>query len=165
LPFLRLNQTEAQLNANPHLPADIDFCFEQICGQLRAIDNQVAPNNLIEQFITYFRQQWMVQQKETSNLFLIDDHKTNNDVEGWHTRMSLKINRKENLWKFINAIKTEQASKETEFIQIEHGADIVPQRRRQREKENRFAAMKVDYISGLTLPMLYLNNLSIFMPH
>jgi hypothetical protein len=79
--------------------------------------------------------------------------------------MSLNIHRKENLWRFIRGIKKEQQSKEIEFIQILNGNDIVPQRLRQRTKETRFANTKVNYISGLLTPMLYLNNLSLSMGH
>lgn len=165
LPFLNLNPTPAQLNANPPLPADIDFCFEEICQELRDLNLPEAPLNVVDQFINYFRQQWMVRYRIICNLFLIDDHRTNNDLEGWHLHMNQIMHRKENLWRFITAIKNEQQFKEVEFIQIEHGNDIRPQRRRQKDKETRFAAMKVEYISGLLLPMAYLNHLSISMGH
>lgn len=165
LPFLNPDQTDAQLNANPPLPSDLDFCFGEICTELRATNLPEAPINLIEQFIAYYNQMWMVRYRVTCNLYAVDDHRTNNDLEGWHIRMSLNIHKKENLWRFIRGIKKEQQSKEIEFIQILNGNDIAPQRLKQRNKENRFASMKVNYISGLLTPMLYLNNLSLSMGH
>jgi hypothetical protein len=165
LPFLNPNQTLVQQNVDPQAPADLDFCFGEVCTELRDLNLPEAPLKLVEEFITYYRQQWMERHRLTFNLFGVDDHRTNNDLEGWHIRMSHLIHRKENLWRFITAVKKEQQSKEVEFVQIEHGVDIMPQRARQREKEARFSNMKVSYIAGRLAPMAYLNNLSIFMGH
>ena len=118
------------------------------------------------------------------NVFHLDDHRTNNDLEGktqqsninihnwtikiisktiligWHHRMALELKAKSNLWAFIRGIKEEHIAKEVEMRQILQGNIIKPRRLQQKQKEEILLRLKTLYIAGDLTPMQYNNNLS-----
>lgn len=162
LAFLKPDRSEAQIEDNEE--CDLVSVFNEISQQFMNLEGQFPnfTNYQLTGFITYFTNTWM-SNRYRWNIFALDDHRTNNDLEGWHNHMNRNMKRKNNLWSFIESIKIEQAAKEVEVNQILNGQVIAHQRREQRVKEEILKNQKAMYIANIVSPLQYNTNLALRM--
>ena len=81
--------------------------------------------------------QWPAQvQFKQWNYFDFDGPRTNNHVEGWHTRLKKVVGKPHpNVFELIEVIKKEEATTRMKMSLYESGAKEPPSRRKGREKE------------------------------
>lgn len=144
--------------------APLDSVWNILRAELMALQSPLVPKEDLQLFITYFETTWMDNRLKW-NLFDSDDHRVNNDLEMWHVNMNQAINRKDNLWKFIKSLGTEQSVREEEVGKISRGVDQPPQRRAQRQKEELLTAAKTEYSMRRITPLEYVTRLSYKMGH
>lgn len=163
LPFLRSEPTPEQAAADPPIASDLNNAFLQLRDELLLLP--MIPLESKNQFLAYYSTMWLDRYRDFANVFDVLEHRTNNDLEGWHTRMSKLLNRRENLWQFIRVIKDEQAAKEVEVNQIEHGAVIRRQSAKSINRETRITNLRNSYVGNNETYMQYVNHLSQLMAY
>ena len=68
--------------------------------------------------------------RNVNNRVLDDLPRTNNDLEGWHSRFSTSLNEYHaHIWKFIEGLEKDSAFNHHTIAQVLAGAPIPPQRR------------------------------------
>ena len=81
----------------------------------------------IEEFIEYFERTWLNGQFQltTWNVFMEDEPRTNNNLEGWHKKVK-KIAGKShlNIFEMVELFKLEQASTEVALRQLMAGGAL-----------------------------------------
>jgi hypothetical protein len=119
-------------------------------------------------FMTYFTDNWMTTdaQIRSFNVYHLDDHRTNNDLEGWHLRFLTLLRNQYGFWAFIKSIQNEQRATEIVVAQSNAGQRIVRlPSRKIRAREAAMANMKELYLQGQMTRTVYLNNIVHYMPH
>ena len=126
----------------------------------------------VQEFITYHKETWLVGNYPLPlwNVFESGSVRTNNHVEGWHSRLKKVVGKAHpNIFEIVEVFKKESASTEVSLAQLSAGA--APPRRRRRvlrrdrmvaELQQRFTSNSIsleDYLSGCicthTLVALY----------
>ena len=72
-----------------------------------------------------FRGQAFVLHQRT---FVVNDNRTNNDIEGWHNKLNKVIGLNCTLWKFIKGLKVMHGYAEADFERILRGEAITKQK-------------------------------------
>ena len=72
------------------------------------------------------------------NYFDFQGPRTNNNVEGWHSRLKKVVGKPHpNLYEIIDVFKREEASTKVKLQILQAGAQQAPRRRKMRQKEQR----------------------------
>ena len=71
------------------------------------------------------------------NYFDFQGPRTNNNVEGWHSRLKKVGKPHPNLYEIIDVFKREEASTKVKLQILQAGAQQAPRRRKMRQKEQR----------------------------
>lgn len=101
-------------------------------------------------FLTYYEREWMDDEdrRREWNMFDEEDHRTNNDVEGWHSwlrnQSALGASRP-NLYKFLKFINGEQQKFELKYEKYKTNHPQPLRRKSQNEKEKRIKLAKDRY--------------------
>ena len=80
LAFLRPNRTEDQVD-NGVERSDLVTVFDGLVVELYDLQRETIPIATLVQFVTYFTNTWMLNLIRW-NVFHLDDHRTDNDLEG-----------------------------------------------------------------------------------
>ena len=80
LAFLRPDRTEDQVD-NGVERSDLVTVFDGLVVELYDLQRETIPIATLVQFVTYFTNTWMSNLIRW-NVFHLDDHRTNNDLEG-----------------------------------------------------------------------------------
>ena len=87
-------------------PEDVTLALNQIkidSADILSTCDELTP------FFEYFNHQWMDKINDW-NIFDLDDHVTNNNLEGWHNYVKSKLKSKLNtvlpFWKYVEALGT-----------------------------------------------------------
>ena len=81
---------------------------------------------------------WRCQQHKIWNYFDFQGPCTNNNVEGWHSRLKKVVGKPHpNLYEIIDVFKREEASTKVKLQILQAGAQQAPRRRKMRQKEQR----------------------------
>ena len=109
----------------------------------------------------------MLSSVKLTNMFPIEiwnhfnnNKRTNNDVEGYNSKLDKFLSTHPNIWKFINLMKAEESSSTLKYIHIEDGT--LQTRGRNKidvERDNKILALKCDYLSYKIDFMGYLEKL------
>ena len=107
----------------------------------------------LENFNEYFVETWLAVDAKIPvgiwNVYGEDQKRTNNNVEGWNSKFS-KLARKHhnNIFEFVDAIRTEQAA--TELKTAQHDAAVQPARKKKKYivVNQRLAQFKQEYSNG-----------------
>ena len=86
---------------------------------------QASADPRLAQLFTYFQNEWL--QPGFTSMWCMDgvDIRTNNNLEGWHNRFKNAIGKHHsNIWEFLLAIQTEQASTEVQIYQMGAGMNV-----------------------------------------
>ena len=78
--FLNPDRTQVQIENN-FPSSDLVFVYNQLVLDLYGLESADLPRAALAQFLTYFSRTWMTNQIRW-NVFHLDDHRTNNDLEG-----------------------------------------------------------------------------------
>lgn len=172
LVFANPQPTQQQIVAN--LLSDLDDCFARLSQSFQNLVNGASPSSptlqQVDGFLTYYANNYMVgARRMMCNMFAVLDgeHRTNNDLEGLHRKMNEDFRNKQNFWKFVKQIQTQQKEKMAEVQMIESGQNVgrkpAPW---QRSKEEALSRMKALYIAGhYPDVMTYITNISQRMGH
>lgn len=90
LSFLRPDRTEDQIE-NGVERSDCVTVFNSLVIQFYALQSETLPIATLTQFVTYFTNTWMSNTIRW-NVFHLDDHRTNNDLEGTFIQITSLIN-------------------------------------------------------------------------
>ena len=74
-------------------------------------------------------------------------HRTNNNVEGWHTHMRRHTANIEHIWKYVIALKKENFRNETLHRQMLAGATILYHERKYVIRDNRIKLLQRNLVS------------------
>lgn len=113
-------------------------------------DPQAQPINLTEgfdEFIQWFRNNYLTEQRIPFwNVSSWQDLRTNNDVEGFHHTLSLKMGPIERtFWPFVTKLREMQEVSDRLYRQMHQGAVMRHRSRNYQELENRIAEAKQHY--------------------
>jgi hypothetical protein len=127
-------------------------------------------------FVAYLRTTWIEDlclfRRDKWNLFHIDCHRTNNNMEGWHHGIQHKFGRskfKPKLIDFLTFLQREEADWCLNLVQVHMGAEIKETKKKYVKLQKRFVNMKAVYKSCALLldnidnDMNYVLNLSYVM--
>ena len=67
----------------------------------------LLPLAAVVEFYTYMEVYWVTHRRAHLTVFAIDDHRTNNDIEGWHRHLNDFMTAHPNIWSFINHMRVE----------------------------------------------------------
>ena len=118
------------------------FCPPQFVRPASLAEVPNIPN--IDKLVSYFDQTWMNRQFSYRqwNYFNYTGPRTNNHVEGWHSRLSKVVGKAHpNVYKLADVIKREEATSKLKLQQYESGAVLPARRRKVRERERRLTAL------------------------
>ena len=94
--------------------------------------------------MSYFDQTWMNGQFSYHqwNYFNYIGPRTNNHVEGWHSRLSKVVGKPHpNVYELVDVIKREEATSKLKLQQYESGVVLPARRRKVRERERRLTTL------------------------
>jgi hypothetical protein len=111
---------------------------------------------------TYLRNDNM---RNLVNCFQREDHRTNNDVEGFHSKiLRLFPTLNPDLWKFITTIQNIDHDNFLEEVQIDSGQGNSRRRRlRYRNMEARIENVKAEFINRSRSALAFVKNISYLM--
>ena len=119
--------------------AAIAFCPPSfVCPAWLAVKQEDPQIPQVDSLVEYFDSTWVngqVQFKQW-NYFDFDGPRTNNHVEGWHSRLTKVVGKPHpNVFELIEVIKKEEATTRMKMSLYESGAKEPPRRRKVRERE------------------------------
>ena len=77
------------------------------------------------------------------NYFSYDGPRTNNRLEGWHSRLKRIVKKPHpNIYEIVDVFKREQASVEVSIMQLETGGNPTPRKKKYTENEKRIKTLK-----------------------
>ena len=112
----------------------------------------------LDQLNQYFQTTWCDAPGNTRkfelefwNVSHLDDHQTNNDVEGFHNVLGKRLGRhKQNFWEFLNKLKDyENNVVHQDFLQQVAGQEINRPRNMYRDINNNLLALKQQFNAGM----------------
>ena len=92
------------------------------------------------------------------NVYNLDDHRTNNDLEG-NSRLPKRPNT--NIWYFVNGIRNEQRTEDLMVAQLNRGLRFPLRRRLNREREETIRQSKIDLANNVITVRDYLHRMSV----
>ena len=104
----------------------------------------------LNEFVQYFDTFWMTC-IENWNIFSLDDHYTNNDVEGWHYDFNQHLTRRGQalgFWPFVEMIGARVLVDNEAYLQLENGMQLTTRSPRSINQENNIKRMKILYASN-----------------
>ena len=127
-------------------------------------DGERAPQNIVrlDDFISYFESTWLVGSYPPSlwNVFETKSARTNNHIEGWHSKLKKVVGKAHpNVYEIVEILKREQGVTEITITQLASGA-IPPRRgkkstdkdKRIQELNQRFSEKTItleEYVQGI----------------
>ena len=148
------NQENQELKKFVQKMAAVSFCPPTFVRPAWLAVQQEAPNlPQVDQLIAYFDHTWLNGQFpcRSWNYFDHPGPRTNNHVEGWHSRMNKVVGKPHpNIYELVDVIKREEATTRMKLQLYETGAALPPRRRRYEEKEKRLQALFERFNAGAT---------------
>ncbi len=127
----------------------------------------------INQLLVYFRDNWVKDgsrfAKDWWSVFELDDHRTNNNIEGWHNGILTYFKSpsiKPGLWRFVDFLKDENSHNLIKIAQVRAGTFVTPVRPKVRAHNKSHATLKRQYVAqrqlgaGLAAEMDYVNHVA-----
>ncbi len=97
---------------------------------------------------SYMARRWAVSPAMWS-VFERDGSRTNNHLEGWHSKFNSIISRPHpNIYQLLHAIREEQAVTELTAVQLEAGSQTPRRKRRYVAVDDRLARLMKAYVDG-----------------
>ena len=96
------------------------------------------------ELVDYFTCTWVSGQFQVRqwNYYKVDGPRTNNYVEGWHSRLKKAVVKPHpNVYELVEVIKREESITTMKVQQLLAGAFLAPRRRHLREKERRLKSL------------------------
>ena len=106
----------------------------------------------LQQFCEYFSQTYLVRdnhdQSMMFNVFHLEDHRTNNDLEAWHRVWNNRIiNHRHGIWGIIEGFQQENLIAERTLQSLQNGIEVSrPCRTKLLNREENMRRMKVQYL-------------------
>jgi hypothetical protein len=114
---------------------------------------------LLDQYVNvYFFNTWVstAEKIQSFNVFTIDDHMTNNDLEGWHRGIHARFKGKEkHLFKYIECLQKEQLKNERELGQMLNGQQLTVRPKADVKRMAQRARQKALYVDGTLCASAY----------
>lgn len=140
------------LKAFVQMMAAVAFCPLTYVRPAWLAIQQSAPNiPRVDELIDYFTATWINGNFPPIHWNYFNQHqpRTNNHVEGWHSRMKKVISRPHpNIFSWIEYIQREEAVTKAKIQCLRSGATARPRRRRMKEKEKRIQTLFDRFNSG-----------------
>ena len=133
--------------ALPFLPADhIEDAFENLMEQAEELGN-----DQVLSFMTYVKRTWIDSQVwPPINWSVFDETtRTNNDVEGWHYRMNLKISAKPPLYVAIPQLHVEAKFMDLQVSLVSQMALTTDRKNRYKKTHGKLYKLWADYEGGI----------------
>ena len=134
----------------PYLkPEHVEIGRQQIVASADAVA-VINEYPALNRFFQYFDNNWM-NRIEAWNVFALQDHATNNDVEGWHYEFNkhlTKANRALTFWHFVEMIGNRVTIDDESYEQLTGGQQLTSRSARSLSKENNITRIKLLYSSG-----------------
>ena len=125
--------------------ASVAFCPLTYVRTAWLAIQQSAPNiPRVDELIDYFSATWINGNFPPIHWNYFNQHqpRTNNHVEGWHSRMKKVISKPHpNIFAWIDYIQREEAVTKAKIQSFRSGATARPRRRRMKEKEKRIQTL------------------------
>ncbi len=97
----------------------------------------------------------------TWNVAELDECRTNNHLEGWHSKMRKVVGKAHpNVYELVRTFKMEQAAVEVQIMQIAAGARRPPRSSQTIEKNSRIAELKRRFLANELALLDYLTALA-----
>lgn len=108
-------------------PLIVADTFTEICNDYNNPPANAAARPNLDMFFLYVQSSWIdggVAEVGRWTIGNLNSKRTNNDLEGYHSRLLAKFKRHPNLWKFIKTLQTEEKDIQQELEHLDTG--IVP---------------------------------------
>lgn len=115
----------------------------------------------VEHFITYFDTTWINGQFRLHqwNYYDYDGPRTNNHVEGWHSRLKRIVDKPHpNIFEIVDVIKREQATMEMKWEQYAAGATQPPRKKRYVQRDEKIRKLFERFQNGESSLAEYLSS-------
>lgn len=136
-----------QFNGIPFVPVDqVHNVFNTIIVNKPEFSPDV--NNKVNVFVEYFQNFWMSIDSELWNHFENQGPRTNNHLEGWHSRLNRKFTRKHpNLWVLLEQLKKEEALASLAVTKMNAG--FMPKKKaKYAQSDEKLRTMRLNYLRG-----------------
>ncbi len=143
-------------------PEEMEQVTATILGDYMPEQYRNNPNML--EFLQYFNTQWFNNPNlpvAMWSVWQLDDHRTNNNLEGWHRYLNSELGAHENLWRFMLGLRKVQNNVENDEIQMQNNRHPAKRQKSDREKEDALRTLKASYIAGNIGTMNYLLNFEV----
>ena len=126
--------------------AALAFCPSTFVRPAWLAIQQSAPTAIprVDELIEYFTDTWLNGNFPQSQWNYFNQHlpRTNNHIEGWHSRIKKIISKPHpNIYSWVEFIQREEAVTKAKIQTLRLGATTRPQRRRVKKKEKRIQAL------------------------
>ena len=132
--------------------AAVAFCPPQFVRTAWLGVKQEAPQvSRVDELLSYFEQTWMIGQFHPRqwNYFDFEGPRTNNHVEGWHSRLKKVVGKAHpNVYEIIEVFQNEEATVRMKLLNFETGAAQAPRRRKVRDMERRLRVLFARFKDG-----------------
>ena len=105
---------------------------------------ELEENDDLEDFKDYLESTWMRGHYPCImwNFFSYDGPRTNNRLEGWHSRLKRIVKKPHpNIYEIIDVFKREQATTEVTTLQLETGGNPPPRKKEYSEQDKRIKTL------------------------
>ena len=97
----------------------------------------------LEGFKTYFHQTWMRGSYQLVNYYTYDGPRTNNRLEGWHSRLKRIVKKPHpNIYELIDVFRSEEAATNVTISQLTTGANPPPCKKKYTAIDSRVEKLK-----------------------
>ncbi len=117
----------------------------------------------VDGFVEYFASTWISGNYPPViwNICEIGDCRTNNNLEGWHSKLRKVVGKTHpNVYEIVRTFKMEQAAAEVSVAQLQAGARPPPKPRATLEKNRKIAELKRRFIGNEISLAQYIKGLS-----
>jgi hypothetical protein len=126
--------------------------FNELRGHFFPVQANDETTIKLNELLDYFEHTWLRNEQQISiemwNVSHLDDHRTNNAVEGWHHKLKITMGIKPNLWKFIKCLKQLYAESLYDLQQINEGNRISYRKKRYTDVNEALRRLKYAYEAG-----------------
>jgi len=126
---------------------------DQVSNGLEYLMDKV-PDYDLEKFLDYVVETWIENNNHPISMWNhynnLDDPRTNNHIEGYHLRLDkFIVNKKPNIWYFIEQIKKEESTYSLNFTRLERGLlRIKVMSRKDIERDNSILKKRCEYLTS-----------------